>query len=511
MTTSEWERKSLAIRREILDRTVFVWAVLALCGLLPIVLVLGIGDRPPVPFNAAVLQYAILLWAGLRLAGIAGAGKARPTTTIFWLYVYVWLGLAGFTQLLSGHSPPSWPMPLPAETVVRTQLVILAGLVAVELGALTRSAPRRRFLPRRTISGRAVVWLGIYALVTFPFWLHQLGGASALLTSRENLSAAVYGDGKAQAGLIVAFSTVPTFMAAYTLWLSRRYRLVARGLSGLLLCAVVAINVLINSPIAMPRFWTGTIVVAVIFGTAWVRKHGRIRIVIAGALIATIVLFPYGAYFRYNSGFKPVSGVTATLETKSDYDSYQMIGAAVQRAERRGHTMGRQTTGALLFFVPRSQWPSKPLDTGAELTGEAGLVYTNVSAPLWAEAYLDFGFLGVILIFALYGRFMRRLDDLFLNATTPFALIAAPVIAGYSVIILRGSLLQAMVRLFAIALCLWIVSRKSVSGIPVPVDKHPAGEPDQTTTLRLATATLPIVTKSRRVTSASTIRESGAR
>ena len=211
---------------------------------------------------------------------------------------------------------------------------------------------------------------------------------------------------------------------------------------------LIGINLLINSPIAMPRFWTGTIIVAVTFGMAWVRRHGGIRIVILGALIGTIVLFPYGAYFRYSTGFKPVTGVVATIETKSDYDSFQMVGAAVHRVYDRGHTMGEQAAGAMLFFVPRSVWPSKPTDTGAKLAGEVGLDYTNLAAPLWAETYLDFGFAGVVLVFLFYGYFMRRIDDVFLRATSPLVFIAAPLIAGYSVIILRGPLLQAMVRLF---------------------------------------------------------------
>jgi hypothetical protein len=44
--------------------------------------------------------------------------------------------------------------------------------------------------------------------------------------------------------------------------------LVRRRITGLLLCVLIGINLLINSPIAMPRFWTGTIIVAVTFGMA---------------------------------------------------------------------------------------------------------------------------------------------------------------------------------------------------------------------------------------------------
>jgi oligosaccharide repeat unit polymerase len=495
MSGTVWETNRLVTRRAILDRTLFLWAALILCGLLPLLFLYSIDNLAPVAATSVLLQWVIVLWSGLRLSAIAGAGKARPIATTFWLYVYVWLGIAGFVQLMSGRSPPSWPTPLDPRNLLVTQLVILAGLSAVELGALGAEQRRRRDtsdfpghsvpdmqdarelgagsqprsswlsgLLRRTVSGRAILWLCLYAVVTFPFWLHQLGGVNALLDSRQALSSAVYGSGdsKVLGGIIVALSTVPVFVAAYALWLGRVRNLVRRGLTGLLLCVLIGINLLINSPIAMPRFWTGTILVAIIFGTAWVRRHGGIRIVILSALIGTIVLFPYGAYFRYSTGFKPVDDVVQTIQTKSDYDSFQMVGAAVHRVNDRGHTMGEQAAGAMLFFVPRSEWPSKPTDTGAKLAGEVGLDYTNLAAPLWAETYLDFGFAGVILVFLIYGYFMRRIDDIFLRATSPFLLFAAPVIAGYSVIVLRGPLLQAMVRLFAIAFCLWFISRRSM-------------------------------------------------
>jgi hypothetical protein len=37
---------------------------------------------------------------------------------------------------------------------------------------------------------------------------------------------------------------------------------------------------------------------------------------------------------------------------------------------------------------------------------------------------------------------MRRIDNVFLRATSPFVFVAAPLIADYSVISLRGPLLQ---------------------------------------------------------------------
>lgn len=59
-----------------------------------------------------------------------------------------------------------------------------------------------------------------------------------------------------------------------------------------------------------------------------------------------------------------VKPITYTLSTK-DYDQTTMAANGVTYADQNGHTYGYQMLGAATFWVPRSIWPSKPIDTGA--------------------------------------------------------------------------------------------------------------------------------------------------
>jgi hypothetical protein len=219
----------------------------------------------------------------------------------------------------------------------------------------------------------------------------------------------------------------------------------------------------INNPISQPRYWIGTILIAVALSSPSVLKGWFIRTVVAGGAFAAAVLFPYAAYFRYEDGFVSVGTVGETMTTKGDYDAFQMIAAGTQVTDTAGHSGGRQMLGALLFWLPRSIWPDKPINTGEMIAMNYGYGYTNISAPLWAEFWIDFGWFGVIAGFLLIGFAIRRLDTAFLRAWTSqqfaIAQVVVPILAGYSFILLRGSLLQAMFRLATILAVAWFISR----------------------------------------------------
>ena len=100
----------------------------------------------------------------------------------------------------------------------------------------------------------------------------------------------------------------------------------------------------------------------------------------------------------------------------------------------------------LLFWVPRSIWPGKPLQSG-ELVAEYSVYsYTNLSSPLWAEAYIHAGLLGVLLVFFAYGALTSTLQKLYLDPTkSPRSLVnvLVPLLAAYQPFFLRGALLSA--------------------------------------------------------------------
>ena len=104
--------------------------------------------------------------------------------------------------------------------------------------------------------------------------------------------------------------------------------------------------------------------------------------------------------------------------------------------------------GALLFFVPSSLWGSKPLATGIflgnYLTTHYGMWFTNLSAPLVAESYLDFGFAGVVVYSVVLAYSVTFLNTLARRAGQWAAFPIATYASVFLMIGLRGSLMIAM-------------------------------------------------------------------
>lgn len=92
----------------------------------------------------------------------------------------------------------------------------------------------------------------------------------------------------------------------------------------------------------------------------------------------------------------------------------------------------------------------------------------NLSSPLWTELWVDFGLPVVLVGFATLGYWARRADDWFLSARATshdghvrVVEILIPLLAAYEFIVLRGPLLQAMLRLAALILVCSILSERA--------------------------------------------------
>jgi hypothetical protein len=104
--------------------------------------------------------------------------------------------------------------------------------------------------------------------------------------------------------------------------------------------------------------------------------------------------------------------------------------------------------GSLLFFVPSSVWGGKPLATGIFLAqyliANYSMWFTNLSAPLAAEGYLDFGPGGVIAYAVATAWFVVFLNRLVQRRAGWVAFPMATYASVFLMIVLRGSLMIAL-------------------------------------------------------------------
>jgi hypothetical protein len=445
--------------------------LIVLAGLLP-----GLAIAvSPAPKNLSLLvglHAVLMIWSAIRISLIVRSGVPRLLTLVFWIYVYFWLGLAPFAQLTLDTFP--LPALLPQQPLIEASLTVWIGVLAFELGHLFRGGPTpsywRARLASRTVTWKAVAFLTVSATVLTPFLVPQLGGISAFFTSRQAVDQAgalllSNPDTRTLLGVYSALLSVPPLVATLAwLQLRRSGRLPHNRLLPMVVLAIlIALNVIVNNPISQPRAWFAICVFAVVFATSWARGKRGFPAAAFGMTLLLVFLLPFGNYFRNTQHSVPDSLATMASQysISGDYDSYEQIAAGAQYVEVHGFDYGAHLLGPALFWVPRTFWPQKPLDTGVVLGEFEGYVNTNLSAPLWIETYVAGGYGLTFVTFVLIGLVWRRIDDQFVStrASNPGVInLIVPLVAAYQMSVLRGSLLTVSGRLVVIVIVPLVLS-----------------------------------------------------
>jgi hypothetical protein len=424
------------------------------------------------------LQLAVACYAGTRLCAMVLSGRRRLIQGAFWLFCYLAMGVAPLAQSVLGRDPT--PVIGPRSDTVLATTLVLCGVVAFDVGALLAhnrviGRPRNR-RPASVHLTRLYLLIGLACLGS-ALMVMRLGGPGVFFSSRQELNESLDEAAGLQPGevtgevgnaMLRGFGTVPALLALLflTRWLVTSRSARRRPAVLLPWALMVIVNVVVNNPFSNPRFWFLTVLFALLF-TAFPRSPVMYRAALALGVIIALLVFPFADRFRYDEdGQRPVDA-DSMLEplVVKDYDQVGMFANTITYSrDGTGHTYGGQLAGSALFFVPRAVWEGKPTDSGVMVGEWMGMTNTNLSSPLWAELWLDFGPLGMAVVFVGLGYAAARTDRRYVQRTlddpSPGHVLAVivPVIAGYSFILLRGPLLQATGRMAIAAMCIALVT-----------------------------------------------------
>lgn len=225
-------------------------------------------------------------------------------------------------------------------------------------------------------------------------------------------------------------------------------------------CNVIAFS----APFALLRFKTAwPLVLAITFGLTILPALGNAR----GAV-------RFDELVTYLQVISPLQ----YLSTNGDVDSLGMTALCQRWIDQFGYTWGRQFLGAMLFWIPRAIWTTKPIGTGTMVAQDLGFEYANLAPPIPAEGLINFGLPGVFVFGAIFGWILSYMDAVYwrpgrnaiaksfriIDAIYPFLLVC---VVYYT----RGDLFPAMA--FMVSFTIWIlplgigVSRRSFPESPV--------------------------------------------
>lgn len=460
--------------RALLSRALAVPLILGLGLFLPAVVAVQPG--PGVRDGVFWLQMVLTCYSGTRLAVMALTAHRKLIQGSFWLFVYVAMGVAPLVQNVLDQTPTP-VVGTRADLLVAVALVLI-GCAAFDVGALlSRHRPIRRARRKdrsASFHRRRVFLLAAIAFVGSALLVVKLGGPAVFFSSRQAITDTIRADGAASAesnvgsALLRGFGTVPALLAllVFTRWLVTSRRARRRPLVIATWGALLLLNGVVNNPISNPRYWFLTVLFSFLF-TAFPKSPTMYRTALALGVLAALVVFPFADRFRYDDGgYKPVQ-TTSVFEPLAikDYDQVGMFANTITFSDTGpGHFYGRQLAGSVFFFVPRSVWQGKPRDTGVMIGQWMGMKNVNLSSPMWAEVWIDFGAGGVVVGFVALGYLAARGDRRYALRTSVdprpgnVMAIVIPLVAGYSFILLRGPLLQASGRIGVALICFALVT-----------------------------------------------------
>ena len=314
-------------------------------------------------------------------------------------------------------------------------------------------------------------WLALYCLACTAFAVVMVGWGS--LMSRAATSDGV---GASSSPVYLITSTVgrvsPLVVLALLLITGRRRQIwYYAALAVAVGCALIT-----NFPPAMARFAAGGTAIALI--CLWLRNRRASSLwLLLVFWLGFVVAMPFLNLFRYNS-FQTSDVSTyhqqdiASTVTGGDFDAYMMMIATVSYGQRPGNiTMGRQLAGGLLFFVPRAMWPDKPEASGGLVVQNTILSFYNLSEPLPAEGYVNFGVPGVILFAVAFAWILALLDKSywFVRDRSPRArptilTVMYPFLIGAVIILMRGSFLTSFAYTVGPIAAYWLTLKVAYVG-----------------------------------------------
>lgn len=195
-------------------------------------------------------------------------------------------------------------------------------------------------------------------------------------------------------------------------------------------------------PSSMPRFMVAAFYMPLLF--IFCKRIMRKRnVFILMMVIGILIVFPFLNNFRnFSSESRVVLGLDYEMFSQGHFDAYSIL---LRVLKLDIITYGYQITGALLFFIPRQYWPTKPLGSGYTIAHLYNLDFDNISCPYFAEGYINWGWLGVVLFTIILSIFTVWADKKYwqgLSYTDSVNRIRYYLLIGLLFFMMRGDLLS---------------------------------------------------------------------
>jgi len=341
------------------------------------------------------------------------------------IFTLFFLGLAPLVQFLTNSLPFANLHQIENKDIVIVNILIIVWMIFYIIGYYTKKT-RLKFFGRKLFNTifhhkvnykgfllllflSALSFLYLWRLETFNLWTRM--AFSSVYPANHSL-AIITGIFVRAIPIIGLATSVLILIKRQRLWLI------------LTVIGLVILNIFFNNPLAAARYWTGTI----LMGFAIIILLGKLKTPLGKLKLSTffvfciiiglLVIFPLINVGRYYVSVKEAGESMKFINPvnvlrSGDFDAYANLIYTVHYVEESGIMWGKQLAGSLLFFIPRSIWPGKPVGSGNIIASYFNFPNLNIATPLPAEAIINFGIIGIPIFALIFGRILKIADNCF--------------------------------------------------------------------------------------------------
>lgn len=403
----------------------------------------------------------------LSILSIIKDARVISTNKFFWYFQFVFMSIAPLCQYLSGYFP--WGVRISESDIeIGVFLTIVWDIVyllsygkrgrRIKRGTIGRKLKDLE-LGNRDYSRLFLIIVFFSSILGFALLVKMIGFYNLFFRSENMLDIENSTINFIVRKLLTALPAMVCAMFILT-YKRRKSPLLLVGIISLIAIAICA-----NFPTSTTRYWMGTIFIGIAMIATIQRKESRI--VDYGIVFGLLVAFPLFYIFKTMTiedlfnGNVNFGGIVNSFNTV-DFDAFTIMARSIRYVRENGITWGNQLLNIILFFIPRGIWKNKPITTNVLIASAQNQRFTNLSCPLTAEGYVNFGIVGLVLYCIVYAKINRALDDMYWENSDDSKIniinIVYPFLCVITLYINRGPLQPAFIQTIALILPLIIIN-----------------------------------------------------
>ena len=304
--------------------------------------------------------------------GIVDDKNSYSINLMHWLFIYIFIFNAGIIQYLKNDFP--WYVIIDDSLVLKSNLIIILWCIIYALSYKFKTFSKKT-MSNKDINIKNKFFLVLITIVIGLLFIRLIGFSN--LFSRGEYGNQV--DDYSQTSLLIVSTfirAIPTIVLAYLIE-EKKFK---GAKNGIYILIVFILNLVVNFPTGSARYWAASIYLG-LYILLKPQKNDKFFFCIL-FISVFLVAFPVLNAFRYagfldvlDTGIKFSSFIDFFL--RGDFDAYSMVCRSLDLVSQMGSFKGTQLLGAILFFVPRSIWSSKPIGSGATIAFYQRYIMSN--------------------------------------------------------------------------------------------------------------------------------------